>query len=145
MPLPEPHAGLVISYAYLWSDEYERGIREGRKDRPCAIILARRIVRGKTIVTVAPVSHSAPADKSAAIEIPTDLKRHLRLDASRSWIVLTEVNEFLWPGPDLRPLSRSKSGEFAYGVLPPAFFRQLREQLLKLLRERRLSRVPRSE
>src|SRR5436190_20154696 len=126
MPLPEPHAGLVISYAYLWFDEYERGLREGRKDRPRAIVVARRIVRGRTVVTVVPVSHSAPADKNTAIEIPADLKRHLGLDSSRSWIVLTEVNEFLWPGPDLRPISRGKSGEFVYGVLPPAFFRQAR-------------------
>lgn len=84
MPLPEPHAGLVISYTYLWSDEYERGVREGRKDRPCAIVLARRIVRGRSVVTVVPVTHSAPADKNTAIEIPAALKRHLGLDSSRN-------------------------------------------------------------
>lgn len=37
---PEPQPGLVISYAYLWSDEAERGLVEGREDRPCAIVVA---------------------------------------------------------------------------------------------------------
>src|SRR5689334_4007413 len=37
---PEPEVGLVISYAYLWFEEAERGQVEGRKDRPCAIIVA---------------------------------------------------------------------------------------------------------
>lgn len=36
----EPQPGLVISYSYLWSEESERGRVEGRKDRPCAIIVA---------------------------------------------------------------------------------------------------------
>jgi hypothetical protein len=36
---PEPQPGLVISYAYLWSEEAEQGRIEGRKDRPCAIVV----------------------------------------------------------------------------------------------------------
>ena len=39
MTLPAPEPGLVISYAYLWHDEYEAGKDEGRKDRPAAIVL----------------------------------------------------------------------------------------------------------
>jgi len=39
MPLPEPESGLVISYAYLWRNEYEAEKVEGLKNRPCAIIL----------------------------------------------------------------------------------------------------------
>jgi hypothetical protein len=38
--LPQPEVGLVISYSYLWKEEEERGQIEGRKDRPCAIMLA---------------------------------------------------------------------------------------------------------
>lgn len=145
MPLPEPYPGLVISYSYLWSNEYERGRTEGSKDRPCAIVVARRIERERMVVTVVPVTHSAPDGQGTAIEIPADLKRYLGLDSARSWIVLTEVNEFLWPGPDLRPLSRAKPDKFAYGVLPPAFFKKLRERLLTLLRDRRVRPVPRSD
>ena len=32
--IPEPEAGLVISYSYLWKQEEELGQTEGRKDRP---------------------------------------------------------------------------------------------------------------
>lgn len=38
--LPEPEVGLVISYSYLRKEEEKRGLIEGRKDRPCAIVLA---------------------------------------------------------------------------------------------------------
>jgi hypothetical protein len=39
MPLPTPEPGLVVGYAYLWQDEFDRGQEEGTKDRPCAIVL----------------------------------------------------------------------------------------------------------
>lgn len=39
MGYPEPELGLVISYSYLWSDEAAAGHAEGRKNRPCAILL----------------------------------------------------------------------------------------------------------
>lgn len=36
---PELEVGLVISYSYLWKEEEKQGLVEGRKDRPCAIVL----------------------------------------------------------------------------------------------------------
>jgi hypothetical protein len=45
MPLPAPQRGLVISYAYLWHHEHRAGLEEGRKDRPCVIVLAAPTVR----------------------------------------------------------------------------------------------------
>ncbi|MDZ7644939.1 MAG: hypothetical protein U5K76_12420 [Woeseiaceae bacterium] len=39
MAYPEPEVGLVISYSYLWSDEAAAGHVEGRKSRPCAIVM----------------------------------------------------------------------------------------------------------
>lgn len=71
MPVPDPEPGLVISYAYLWHDEHLAGQEEGRKDRPGVIVLA--VERGSddaTTVTVLPVTHSAPINPAAAIEIP---------------------------------------------------------------------------
>jgi hypothetical protein len=35
---------------------------------------------------------------------PALIKRQLKLDDVPSWVVLTEGNEFVWPGPDLRRL-----------------------------------------
>jgi hypothetical protein len=102
MPVPNPEPGLVISYAYLWHHEHRSGRGEGRKDRPSVIVLAlERAADRETIVTVLPVTHRMPADPESAIEIPLPIKRHLGLDDRRSWIVIAEGNEFLWPGHDL--------------------------------------------
>jgi hypothetical protein len=101
MPIPTPEPGLVISYAYLWHHEHEAGREEGRKDRPSVIVLAvERPANDTTIVVVLPITHSAPADSAAAVEIPAAVKRHLGLDDQRSWIVVAEGNEFDWPGYD---------------------------------------------
>ena len=47
MEFPLPEVGLVISYSYLWSDEAEAGHVEGRKIRPCAIVLVVQEAEGK--------------------------------------------------------------------------------------------------
>lgn len=142
MTFPEPHPGLVISYAYLWAEEHERGQEEGVKDRPCAVIVATQSIQGKTVTTVLPITHTPPSDPTEALEIPPPVKAMLGLDDGRSWIVVSETNDFLWPGPDLRPVA---PGRPVYGVLPPRFFRQLRAQLLETQAKRKLARVTRTE
>jgi hypothetical protein len=132
--LPEPEIGLVISYAYLWRHESEAGHVEGVKDRPCAIVLAVAGTPGNpATVTVAPITHSPPRTAEAALELPPKVKRHLGLDAGRSWIVLEEFNEFLWPGFDLRPVA-GRSGHYDYGFLPPALFKRIVDRVLELRR-----------
>ena len=145
MSLPTPHPGLVIRYAYLWSNEAERGSESASKDRPCAIVLARQFVEGRSIVTVVPVTHTPPSHSAEAIEIPAHIKRLLGLDEQRSWIVLSEVNDFLWPGPDLVAVPGSTPTRFDYGTLPPGFFRVVRDQLIALVKERRTQRIKRTE
>src|SRR6516162_250033 len=108
MPIPNPEPGLVISYAYLWHDEHRAGLEEGQKDRPSVIVLAvEREADGATLVTVLPITHTAPRDAATAVEIPMPIKRHLGLDDDPSWIIVAEGNEFLWPGHDLRKLPQS--------------------------------------
>ena len=102
MSLPEPVPGLVIRYSYLWRSEYERGQEEGNKDRPCAVILVVTDNEGNHIVTVLPITHTPPSSAASAVEIPYATKQRLGLDAERSWVILTEVNRFIWPRPDLR-------------------------------------------
>lgn len=145
MSLPAPRPGLVISYAYLWHWEHERGAEEGIKDRPCAIVAARQIIADRDMVTVVPVTHSPPADPADAIEMPAALKAHLGLDDQPSWIVITETNDFLWPGPDLRPVPGAAPPRFADGMLPPRFFAHLRGKILQAHRQRQVERVKRSE
>jgi hypothetical protein len=142
-PTPEP--GLVISYSYLWAREHAKGAEEGRKTRPCAIVAARQVIEGHEVVTVVPVTHSPPADPRDAIEIPAAIKAHLGLDDMPSWIVVTETNDFLWPGPDLHPVTGSRPSRFDYGVLPPRFFTHVRDRILQAHQQRKLTQVPRTE
>lgn len=143
MSWPAPQPGLVIRYAYLWEREARAGREEGSKDRPCAVILAHATEDGRTRVYVLPITHTQPSDE--AIEIPQPVKGHLGLDDERSWIVLTEVNAFYWPGPDLRLLPGKGPESAAYGFLPPRLFRIVRDRFLALRRERRARLVPRTE
>jgi len=144
VPLPVPEPGLVICYAYLWSSEHEQGREEGVKDRPCAVVLATQDEEGDTLVTVVPVTHTPPKRPEEAVEIPPATKHRLGLDTERSWGMVTEVNRFVWPGPDLRPISREQPDRFDYGMLPPALFRQIRERLLAQASAQRMRTVPRT-
>jgi len=143
--LPPPVPGLVICYSYLWAREREKGAQEGLKGRPSAIIAARQVVVGREVVTVVPITHTPPADPADAVEIPAALKAHLGLDALPSWIVVTETNDFLWPGPDLRRVPGSKPARFAFGMLPPRFFAHLRDRILQANLQRKLARISRSD
>lgn len=145
MKLPAPEPGLVIGYSYLWASEHGAGREEGVKNRPCAIVAARQMIEGREVVTVVPFTHSPPKEASEAVEIPTVLKRHLGLDEGRSWVVVTETNDFLWPGPDLRPIPGRTPSRIDYGILPARFFAHIRDQILQAHLRRKLKIVPRPE
>jgi mRNA-degrading endonuclease toxin of MazEF toxin-antitoxin module len=141
--LPEPEPGLVIPYAYLWRHEHNRGQEEGRKTRPSVIVLsAQNNSDGTTGVTVAPVTHSPPANETQAIELPPKVKQALKLDDQRSWVVLDEVNQFTWPGFDLRPVPGSKD-KFAYGFIPPKLYDIIISRILDSAAKRRLATISR--
>jgi hypothetical protein len=136
MPIPTPEPGLVISYAYLWHHEHEAGQEEGRKDRPTVIVLAiERQEEERTIVTVLPVTHTAPVDPASGVEIPAAVKRHLGLDDDRSWIIVSEGNEFDWPGYDLRKIGGRD--RYEYGFLPPRLFNRVLDAFLAWYRANR--------
>jgi hypothetical protein len=88
-------------------------------------LAVERTANDTTLVVVLPITHSAPADPASAVEIPAAVKRHLGLDDERSWIVVTEGNEFDWPGYDIRKIGRSD--RYDYGFLPLRFFKQVIE------------------
>jgi hypothetical protein len=123
---PEPVPGLVIRYAYLWRREFKRGQEEGTKDRPCAVVMVVTDDMGDKIVIVLPVTHAPPADNALAVEIPYVTKARLGLDAERSWIVMSEANRFVWPGPDLRMQEPERTPEsVAFGLLPRVLFKEI--------------------
>jgi hypothetical protein len=136
---------LVIRYAYLWSEEHHRGHEEGLKDRPCAVILVSADEDGDRIVTVLPVTHSPPANPALAVEIPQATKRRLGLDDARSWVVLSEANRFVWPGPDLRCAQVGDLASVAYGELPGALFNEIKAKLVQALTARLVRVVPRTD
>jgi hypothetical protein len=67
-----------------------------------------------------------------AIEIPAVVCRSAGLDAGRSWVVLSEFNEFVWPGYDLAIIPGRKPRTVAYGFLTPGFFATVRNRWLAL-------------
>lgn len=145
MSLPTPEPGLVIRYSYLWAREHDQGREEGIKDRPCAVLLATRNDEGDLRVIVLPVTHTPPLDPEAAFEIPAPTRRRLGLDEDQSWIILTEGNSFIWPGPDLRPVQGGGADSVALGLLPGALFKAIRDRFLALHEQTRARFVRRSE
>jgi len=142
--IPSPEPGLVICYRYLWLDELKEGREEGKKDRPAVIILcARQDDDGSVVVTVLPITHRAPQGVGIAVEIPGSVKRHLGLDAEPSWVVVNEVNEFVWPGFDLQRIGRT--GRYDYGFLPPRFLEKLKHAADEWRRAGRIGLVARDQ
>jgi hypothetical protein len=114
-----PPPGSVIRYAYLWADEQRRGAEEGRKDRPTLVLaLAVRDDAGKAEVLAAAITRVRPARPTNAVELPDAAKRELGLDDEASWIVTTEANVFVWPGPDVRPIPGRRPPSVIYGRVP---------------------------
>jgi hypothetical protein len=136
---PTPLPGLVIRYSFLWREQADRGQEEGEKDRPCAVIMTTVDDRGETVVIVLPITHTLPTHPELAVEIPLATKRRLGLDDERSWIIVTEANRFVWPGPDLRPRTPGDTASVAYGELPAKLFEEVRDKLAAAI-ERRLAR-----
>jgi hypothetical protein len=143
--LPAPRPGLVIGYSYLWASEHGRGAEEGAKNRPCALVAAQQAGEGLVVVTVLPITHARPVRAEDGVEIPPSLKRHLGLDDLPSWIIVTETNDFVWPGVDLSPVPGASPKRFDYGILPPRFFAHVKERVLQAEWDRRFERVPRTE
>ena len=144
MALPQPRNGLVIRYAFLWREDAARGQEEGDKDRPCAVVLNTRDRAGQLIVVVLPITHTPPRDQRLAVEIPADTKRRLGLDDDRSWIVVTDANRFIWPGPDLRPRRPGDAASVAYGLLPAALYKDLLSKFIQAVEARLAAAVPRT-
>lgn len=124
--IPAPKRGYVTFASYLWADESEKGETEGRKDRPVYIIDVEDLA-GEVGVTVLPITHAPPGVDRHAVEIPAATKARIGLDVERSWIVCDEANDFIWPGPDLRPHPRS--GKFEVVPAPAKLLEAVREKI----------------
>jgi len=136
---------LVIRFSYLWKREADAGREEGVKDRPCAVVLAIEGREGHLRVIVLPITHLPPQPPDDGIELPQQTKTRLGLDGERSWVIVSEGNDFAWPGPDLRFLPGQGPDTAAYGFLPPLVFRAVRDKFFARYQERRTNLVQRNE
>lgn len=91
------------------------------------VVVARKIVAHRTQLFVAPVTHGEPK-RGEGVEIPPPVKRYLRLDRERSWIITTELNRFDWPGPDVRIVP--ERDDPLYGAIPAKLFEEVRSSIL---------------
>lgn len=137
IPERPPVAGTVIRYSYLWKEQADRGREEGEKDRPVALILAA----GPECI-VLPITHSPPKDPAAAVELPDAERARLGLDDGPCWVILTELNVFAWPGPDLRPIPRKEPSTVIYGRLSRWLFAEVLRRVQA--RARLIGRVSRT-
>ena len=92
-----------------------------------------------------PVTHAPSTNRELVVEIPATTKRRLGLDDARSWVMLSEANRFLWPGPDLSPARQGDTRTVAYGQLPYALFEEIQQKFIAAICARRAGVVPRSE
>jgi PemK-like, MazF-like toxin of type II toxin-antitoxin system len=142
LALPVP--GEVIRYAYLWTHEVGEGRDEARKDRPCAVVITTTDAAGVSSVIVVAITSRVPAAPDEGMEIPASTRRRLGLQDDQCWAVLTEVNQFVWPGPDLRPVATVAGSSWSYGPLPAALFVRLRDGIVARARSRALRVTRRS-
>ena len=141
----DPKPGLVIRYDFLWKEEERAGRTEGRKDRPCAIVVATRPnPNGSRTVVLCPITHTPPKDEDSAVEIPVKMARYLSLDNDRMWIKTHQVNILEWekrfPPTGVVPASK---GRWAFGQLHAALTKQVIEQVRNKSRSGGLDKVKR--
>lgn len=140
MPIPDPVPGLVIRYAYLWREERMRQLHEGPKDRPCMVVVAVTREGDSPVVTVAPITSRAPPPHRHAVELSRDAKRRLGLDHTKaSWVITDDLNKFVWPGSDIRPIKSGAQTKFAYGLVSRATFYAVRDAVMSHGKEGTLS------
>jgi len=101
---------------------------EGRKDRPCVIALAvEHLQDGETLVTVLPVTIGRRKMRRPAVEIPRAVKQQLGLDDDRSWVVVSEGDQFSSAGIRLRKVPEQRSIRlwiFAAAIFPGCFWQR---------------------
>lgn len=131
-----PKPGFVIRYVYDWSTPGEPA-PAAEKKRPAVIILTVTKSDARTLVRVAPITHLMPAQPDRAVEVLQRTKARLGLGTERSWVILDHMNEFLWPGPDVRLVPGQDPATIYYGPLPPALYDDIKRRLLGLLRQGR--------
>jgi hypothetical protein len=139
--LPDPKAGLVVRYDYLWSREAAAGRSQG-KDQPTCVVAASDSLTRPRYVVLLPITHSPPDADTIGIEIPIKVKQAIGLDDVPSWVVVSEHSIDEWPNAGLSRVP-SKPGVFPYGFIPPSLFAQIKTKFFELARNEKSGAVRR--
>jgi hypothetical protein len=141
MPGPRrPAPGDVWRYPYLWARQAGDGETEGRKPRPCALILTLPTATGETEIILLAITTKAPRPEQAAIAVPPMERRRARLDADAPlWIMLDEYNS------DILERSWYFDPDGRIGAFGETFLGQVKAALVTVLRAHRSKRIRRSD
>ena len=116
-------SGSLINYHFLWYRESQRGESEGRKSRPCAVVL-----RLENSFVIMPVTTKQPDSKNIAIKFPEIEAERLKLERGiERWVIVDEINTDEIPSYVMEP-------DALIGQLSKSFARQLIEALRKNIR-----------
>jgi hypothetical protein len=136
MAKPDPRAGLVIRYDYLWKPEKLKGRAEGSKHRPCAVV----VVIANERALVCGITHTQPDSPEDGVEIPSRERARLGLDQERQWVITSEANIVDWDDPGIVPLP---SGDWSYGELTRELAEAVRSSAVRNLDQKRLTMIQR--
>ena len=75
-----PRIGHVLRYPYLWARQALSGETEGRKTRPCAVVLAITNQVGNTELRLCAITTQPPSSSNRAISVPEIERRRAGLD-----------------------------------------------------------------
>jgi hypothetical protein len=135
-----PYAGCVLRYPYLWARQAGRGETEGRKTRPCAVILALRTDKGQTELRLCAVTTQPPQKGVQAVEVPEIEKRRAGLDGGVAlWVIVDEHNV------DVFEQSFYIEPQSQVGAFSSAFTKDLQAAMIVALRQRNSKAVRRRD
>ena len=135
-----PKAGDVLRYPYLWARQSRSGETEGRKLRPCAVILAVTNQTDRTHLRLCAVTTQEPMSGAIAVAVPDTEKRRAGLDVQIPlWVIIDEHNM------DVFELSYYIEPQSQMGVFSAAFTKQLQRQMIVALQSRVAQSVKRSD
>lgn len=111
-------SGSLIDYQFDWHQESLRGEIEGRKSRPCAVVL-----RLRNSFVIMPVTTKRPNVNTLAISFPEIEAERLHLERGiERWVIIEEINIDEIPSYVMEPNA-------FIGQLSKSFGRQLVEAL----------------
>jgi hypothetical protein len=89
----KPNTGQVVNYPYLWARQANDGETEGRKPRPCAVVLALKTQSGLTEMRLCAITSQKPKSGTIGLQVPDTEKRRAGLEASVPlWVIVDEHN-----------------------------------------------------